>query len=106
LGQVLATAPGLAARGKLTQRLFALTPIAAVRMGLGLILFADALRAPNRPLVGEILTVLLGVALLMSGVAEALPRAWRFAAGILRIGALLGAGSCLVVLLAFLVQVQ
>jgi hypothetical protein len=89
------------------QRLFATPshrPIAAVRVGLGLILFADVLRAPERPLLGQILTILLGVSLLLSGVAEVLPRDWRVPAGILRLCALLGVGTCLVVLLAFLFQ--
>ena len=79
-------------------------PIAIVRIFLGLLLLGDALRAPQRPVVGQALTVLLGVSMLVSGGAEVLPRSWRSIAGVLRILSLIGWGSCVIVLLITLAR--
>jgi hypothetical protein len=79
-------------------------PIAAIRIALGLLLLGDALRAPNRPIIGQLLTVLLSASMLLGGVAELLPRSWRSIAGMLRIISLIGWGSCVIVLLAVLAR--
>src|SRR5215208_157516 len=81
-------------------------PIAVVRMVLGLLLLGDALRVPSRPYLGQILTVLLGMAMLISGGAELLPRSWHSIAGILRIVALIGWSSCIVIVLIFLARAR
>jgi hypothetical protein len=49
--------------------------------------------------VGQLLTVLLSIAVLLSGAAELVPHSWCQAAGILRILALVNWAVCAIVLL-------
>jgi hypothetical protein len=79
-------------------------PIVITRIAFGVLLLGDALRTPQRPVLGQVLTVLLGAAMLASGGAEVLPRSWRIGAAVLRSAALIGWGSCVVVLLVMLAR--
>jgi hypothetical protein len=79
-------------------------PIVITRIVFGLVLLGDALRTPQRPVVGQILTVVLGASMLASGGAEILPRSWRVIAAMLRSVALVGWGSCVIVLLVMLAR--
>jgi hypothetical protein len=81
-------------------------PIAGVRIALGLLLLGDALRVSSRPELGQTLTVLLGMAMLISGGAELLPRSWRSVAGMLRIVALIGWSSCMSIVLLLLARAR